>query len=40
MTEAQWLADTDPQKMLYFLRGKASVRQLRLSGPRISSGRN
>src|SRR5262245_65405827 len=30
MTEAEWLADTDPQKMLTFLRGKASERKLRL----------
>jgi hypothetical protein len=30
MTEAEWLACTDPLKMLEFLRGKASERQLRL----------
>jgi hypothetical protein len=30
VTEAEWLACTDPQKMLDFLRGKASDRKLRL----------
>ena len=30
MTEAEWLACADPQKMLAFLRGKASERKLRL----------
>jgi hypothetical protein len=30
MTEAAWLACTDPLKLLEFLRGKASERQLRL----------
>jgi hypothetical protein len=30
MTEAEWLACTDPQKMLAFLRDKASARTLRL----------
>ncbi len=30
MTEAEWLACTDPQKMLGFLREKASNRKLRL----------
>lgn len=30
MTEAEWLACTDPQKMLEFLRGRASGRKLRL----------
>jgi hypothetical protein len=30
MTEAEWLACTDPQKMLKFLRGKATKRKLRL----------
>jgi hypothetical protein len=30
MTETEWLACTDPQKMLDFLRGRASDRKLRL----------
>ena len=30
MTESDWLACTDPKKMLEFLRGKASERKLRL----------
>jgi hypothetical protein len=30
MTEAEWLACTDPEQMLEFLRGKASERKLRL----------
>jgi hypothetical protein len=30
VTEAEWLACTDPQKMLRFLRGKGSDRKLRL----------
>jgi hypothetical protein len=30
MTEAQWLASTDPQEMLHFLEGKVSERQRRL----------
>lgn len=30
MTEAEWLAGTDPQQMLAFLRGKASERKARL----------
>src|SRR5689334_22019814 len=30
MTEAEWLACTDPTPMLEFLRGKASERKLRL----------
>lgn len=30
MTEAEWLACTDPSRMLGFLRGRASDRQLRL----------
>ena len=30
MTEAEWLARTDPQKMLEFLGDKASERKLRL----------
>jgi hypothetical protein len=29
MTEAEWMACTDPQKMLQFLRGRASDRKLR-----------
>ncbi|QEG26072.1 hypothetical protein GobsT_08070 [Gemmata obscuriglobus] len=32
MTEAEWLAATDPTPMLEFLRGTASARQLRLFG--------
>jgi hypothetical protein len=28
MTEAEWLAGTDAQRMLEFLRGKASKRKL------------
>jgi hypothetical protein len=32
MTDAEWLAATDPQPMLEYLRGKASDRQLRLFG--------
>ena len=30
MTESEWLASTDPKKMLEFLRGNASKRKLRL----------
>ena len=30
MTEAEWMACTNPQRMLEFLRGKASDRKLRL----------
>jgi len=30
VTEAEWLAATDPEPMLGFLRGKASERELRL----------
>jgi len=30
MTEADWLAATDPEPMLYFLKGKVSDRKLRL----------
>jgi hypothetical protein len=30
VTEAEWLACTDPKPMLEFLRGKASNRKLRL----------
>src|SRR6516164_7753143 len=30
MTESEWLAATDPEPMLAFLRGKASERKLRL----------
>jgi hypothetical protein len=30
MTEAEWLACADPEKMLEFLRGRASERKLRL----------
>ena len=30
MTEVEWNACTDPQKMLEMLRGRASVRKLRL----------
>ena len=30
MTEAEWVACTDPRKMLGFLQGKASERRLRL----------
>lgn len=32
MTEAQWLAETDPDRMLAFLQDKASDRKLRLFG--------
>ena len=30
MTEAEWLASTDPRPMLEFLRGRVSDRKLRL----------
>jgi hypothetical protein len=30
MTEAEWLACTDPEKLLEFVRNKASERKLRL----------
>jgi hypothetical protein len=30
MTEAKWLAATDPRQMLDFVRGKVSERKLRL----------
>jgi hypothetical protein len=31
MTEAEWLACTDPQVLLRFLKGRASDRKLRLT---------
>ncbi len=36
MTEAEWLATTDPTPMLEFLRGKTSGRKLRLLGVAIA----